>query len=907
MGVPRHRLSRTAAAMTLCRGEQASILLESGHFLSWISLRDIQKPKPRLDIMKLTRKMLFVLLLALPLSLIAQDEGGSGDGEEAKEEEKPKTIAELTEGAERLDGLFTLFRDPKTGETSMLVRKDQLDKEFIYFIHIANGVVDAGFFKGAYGPSFIFTFERRFDKLEVIRQNTSFYFDPDNAVSRAADANISRAILAVEKIAAEDEASGDILIKADKLFMSEAFVQISPTPNPDADPKTDFKLGKLDKDKSQILNLRSYPLNTDVEVEYVFHNATPAVGGNEAVTDARNVSIRALHSLIEVPDNDYQPRMADPRVGSFDEQITDLTSGEAAPYRDLMTRWHLVKKNPDAAVSDPVEPITWWIENTTPVEWRQLIMDAALEWNKSFEKAGFSNALVVKVQPDDADWDAGDIRYNVLRWTSSPNPPFGGYGPSFANPRTGQLIGADIMLEYSFLTRVTLAQKLIQGDTLQNGASLNDHFAEHYCALGNTLAMNGMFAELAADVAGMSSEVSSQLTRDEMHYLILHELGHTLGMNHNMKATQLLSPEESFSKEVLETGILAGSVMDYPAINFAGSEEKQTLFYTITPGPYDDWYIEYAYSEGLDDTEAEAARLDAIAARSSERELAFGNDADDMRSPGRALDPTVNIYDMSSDAVTYAADQMELMRDTLNRMATWTPEAGKSYQEVEQGAEIMMRLWGRHAATVSRYVGGVYVDRAMVGQNGGGDPFSPVERNKQKQAMQVLNRHLFAPDAFAVESGLWRRAAPQRRGFNHYGQTEDPKIHDAVLATQKNVLNHLLNPVVLKRITDTSLYGNEYSLREMMGDLSEAIFADDARDDVNSFRQNLQMEYVNRLAGMVRGEGRKAYHTPAQSLALYQLTNIQDLLGKRRGGNTATQAHTQHVLLTIERALSDDV
>jgi hypothetical protein len=422
--------------------------------------------------------------------------------------------------------------------------------------------------------------------------------------------------------------------------------------------------------------------------------------------------------------------------------------------------------------------------------------------------------------------------------------------------------------------------------------------------LGNTLAVNGMFAELALDVAGMSSALEGQLTRDEMHYLILHELGHTLGMNHNMKATQLLSPEEAFDKDVVENGILAGSVMDYPAINFAADEDEQTLFYTITPGPYDDWYIEYAYSPGLADAEAEAARLDAIASRSSEPQLAFGNDADDMRSPGKALDPRVNIYDMSSDSIGYAANQMALMQDTLNRMADWAPDEGTSYQEVLEGVEIMTRLWGRHAAVVSRWIGGVYVDRAMAGQDGGGDPLRPVEKSKQKRAMQVLNANLFAPDAFEVDEDLWRRTAPERRGFDHFGSTEDPKIHDAVLATQKSVLDHLMNPVVLKRITDTELYGNGYTLAEMMGDLSEAIFADDARDDVNSFRQNLQMEYVNRLAGMVKGDGRKAYHTPAQSMALYQLNNIQDLLAKRRGGDTATQAHTQHVLLTIERALA---
>jgi hypothetical protein len=126
----------------------------------------------------------------------------------------------------------------------------------------------------------------------------------------------------------------------------------------------------------------------------------------------------------------------------------------------LIHRWDLRKKDPNAAVSEPVEPIVWWIENSTPHEWRETIKNAVLEWNKAFEKAGFKNAVQVKIQPDDADWDAGDIRYNVLRWTSSPNPPFGGYGPSFVNPRTGQILGSDIMLEFVYHTNRVVLNRL---------------------------------------------------------------------------------------------------------------------------------------------------------------------------------------------------------------------------------------------------------------------------------------------------------------------------------------------------------------------------------------------------------------------------------------------------------------
>ena len=843
---------------------------------------------------------IWLLLTLLCHGLISWAEP-SEDADEAAEEEAPPTITEVTEGDTEYAGLFTFYRDQETGETTLRLEPEQFDREYIYFIHIADGVVDAGSFRGAYGPRFVFTLERRFDEVAIIRENTAFYFDPDNAISRASEANIARAVLAVQPIVAKDEETGALLIEADSLFLSEAWTQLSPSRDPDADPRRQFTVGDFDANKSQILALRSYPLNTDIEVEYVFHNPKPLVYGSDAVTDPRNISVRAMHSLIEMPDNDYQPRMADARLGSFNQRITDLTSTQSAPYRDVINRWNLVKQDPDAAVSDPVEPITWWIENTTPVEWRPLIEAAALEWNKAFEKAGFSNAVAVKTQPDDADWDAGDLRYNVLRWTSSPNPPFGGYGPSFANPRTGQLLGADIMLEYSFLNRSTLARELIQGESAGQHPLLWPEL--HTCAINNVLGMGTAFAASAIDMAGGDAAIEEQLRRDRMYYLILHEIGHTLGMNHNMKATQILDREQIQNPDVLQSGILAGSVMDYPAVNYAPTEAEQTLFYTIAPGPYDDWYIEYAYSPGLSDPDQEAERLAAIAARSSQPELVFGNDADDMRSPGTGLDPRVNIYDLSSDSIGYAASQMELMQRTLNKMAAWEPEAGDSYQQVVDGASLIIRLWGISAGVMSRWVGGVYVDRSVVGQEGGSEPLTPVERDQQKRAMAMLAEHLFSPSAFDVEGALWQQTAPERRGFDHYGYTEDPKVHEAVLAGQKRVLDHLLHPVVLKRIVDTALYGNAYPLDEMLPDLTAAIFAADQDTSVNAFRRNLQAEYVDRLGRIVTAGDSDGFDTSAQAMALYELDQLATMLGERPDSDTVTQAHTRYLSLKIEAVI----
>lgn len=384
-----------------------------------------------------------------------------------------KSIAAITAASERIDGFFTLFRKRADGSVHMLIRQEQLDHEFIYTVVAQDGVVQGGHFRGQYRDNKVLVLRRHFDRIEFVETNTGFYFDPASPLSRSGQANIPPAVLAVEKIVAEDKENGELLVALNPVLLKEKLSQIKPSANPKVKPGERFSLGKLSDARSKVVAINNYPENTSLLTEMVYENPAPVVQGDEDVTDSRAISVRVQHTLVAMPDNDFVPRAADYRIGYFTDRVTDLTSRDVAPYRDMITRWHLVKKNPEAAISDPVEPITWWIENTTPYEYRDVIKAAALSWNLAFEEAGFSNAIVVKQQPDDAGWDAGDIRYNVLRWTSSPNPPFGGYGPSFSNPRTGQIIGADIMLEFSFLTN-----RLRIRDVLQpGGLDVNSPFS----------------------------------------------------------------------------------------------------------------------------------------------------------------------------------------------------------------------------------------------------------------------------------------------------------------------------------------------------------------------------------------------------------------------------------------------
>ncbi len=828
----------------------------------------------------------------LPLLLAALAVGGCSTGAQVATPASPAasdstdTFAEAVKKSSRMDGLFTVYQDSTTGAAMMAIRPDQFDREFIYFTQVVDGVPVGGHFRGQFRDNSVFTIQRRFDKVEFVRENTSFYFDESNPVSRAAEANISPAVLAVEGVVAESDSL--VLIKADGLFLTEALAAVRPTPPPGM-PPTAFRLGTLSKDKTALVELRTYPENVDAIVRYVYDNPAPLNGGGEAVTDPRAVTVTLQHSLIAMPETDFEPLFEDPRVGYFTTAVTDLTSASSTPYRDLVHRWDL---RPGG------EPLVWWIENTTPLEYRDTIKDAALRWNEAFAEAGLPGIVEVRVQPDDADWDAGDMRYNVLRWTSSPTPPFGGYGPSFVNPRTGQILGADVMLEYSFLTnRMRYAETFDVATALLAEATAG---AEHgACTLGAQMQAQAMLGAAALRARGASERDVEMLVEHSIYYLVLHEIGHTLGLNHNMKASQMLTPEQTTDFALTERIGLMGSVMDYPAVNIAAPGESQGVFYSTRPGPYDVWAITYAYGD-LSDAER-AALLD----RSTERALVFGNDADDMRSPGKAIDPRVNIYDLSSDALAYAEGRMDLIEQTFQDLRQRTAVQGESYQDLYQAYLVLTGETRNQMNVASRYVGGVYVDRAMVGQPGATQPFTPVSRAEQKRAMDLLARGLFAPDAFDAAGGVYAYLARQRRGFEFFGAPEDPRIHARALAIQGGVMDHVLHPNTVGRVTDARLYGNAYPLSEVMADLTAAVFDADARGEVNTFRQNLQVEYVTRLAALMADE-KDDYDSVAQSQGLAQLRRVDAMLAAAPSASAETRAHREHLRFLIERALHTD-
>jgi hypothetical protein len=826
------------------------------------------------------------------------------------EDEDDDTIESFVEDFEVMEGLFTLYRDPEDGDLYMEIREDQLGEEFIYFTYAENGAPRVGLFRGQFRESStVLTFNKRYGDIEIAEENTSFSFDEDNALSRASDANITRAPLASLSIEAETEGEGEnddrYLIEIGSVLVGEDLHQIKPAGPQGPAAASAFDMGRLQSGLTRIVDMRAYPENTDFLVEYVFHNGTPRNFGGPEITDARAVAVQVQHTFVQAPDDAFTPRADDFRVGYFGQQITNLTDASVTPFDDVINRWRLEKQDPDAEVSDPVEPIVWWIENTTPVEYRDTIREAALTWNIAFEAAGISNAIEVRQQPDDADWDAGDIRYNVLRWTSSPTPPFGGYGPSFTNPRTGEIIGADIMLEYVFLTNRIRYTELfdvaglspwLPADMLEEMTGEAPFPLEHehgaMCNFAEHLQMETQGALAMMQAAGASEDAQSEIVRQSLHYLIIHEIGHTLGLMHNMGASSGVSLEDLASGETV-----TNSIMDYPALNLPADLTEEVQYSQEVPGPYDIWAIQYGYTPEED-------ALPAILARSTETQHFLGNDADDMRAPGRHIDPRVMINDLSSDPVSWAEGRVALINQSLEALPERFVREGETYQPLLTSYLILSGQRFGAANVASRHVGGIYNNRSAVGQDGAQTPFIPVSRDKQEQALAVLEAAVFGPDAFTIEEAYADRLQAQRRQFNHFGNDEDPGLHARAFAQQQAILAHLTHPNLLDRMTDVARYGGDYPVAEYMGDLTAIMFQDDIRGEPNTYRQNLQVAYLQALIGIVGDTG--SYPPVARSAALASINDVKGWLGAEwipdLMGSREARAHRAHLRALIRAA-----
>ena len=716
------------------------------------------------------------------------------------QKENMQTVEEFIEdeGLKLIEGYLKIYSDEDAEAYFLKLDEEDIDKQFLYFAYIMNAPQGSLLTGGLPSDGKVLEFRNfKKDNIGLYQINTSYMNGDDNNIGTSTITNITEAFIENFKPVARTENS--VLISVNNFLMSEKIESLSYVPQ-EYREYVSVNYGRPDPSKTLIDKVFNNKTNTAVEVTFAYTNKSPNSDAYSvaAVTDPRYLSVTGRHIFIKMPDEGYEPRINDHRIGYFVNKSTDLTSYENYPNFALINKWRLVKKDPSAALSEPVEPIVYWVENTTPEEIVPAVVAGIENWNIAFEEAGFKNAIVAKIQPKDATWDAADYDYNVVRWSSEPDGRLLGIGPSVSNPLTGEIISADIVNKL-------LAVKL----------------GHNYRKLYGYTEDNDPLMQYITN-------------------LTLHEVGHTLGLRHNFRGSQLYSPTEIHNKDITGNTIMS-SVMDYDPINVAPEGVEQGIFFSTVPGIYDKWAIKFGYTPNLSSEERKELLLESV-----KRELTFGTDDEAMSYPGNNIDPRTKRYDMSSDPIAYAADITKIIDKKINELPNIYSDE-ETFNNYTDAFYRFFRTKGRFLETVAQQIGGVYINKIASSQKEY-TSLEAVPYEKQKQAMSLLAEKVFANGAMNYDQKILSNLIYERDtkdSLSEDGNNNDPDFHALVLSSQKNILRNILHPNVMKRLINSSLYGNEYMPSEVLADLNSAIFI--SGEEPDTFKMSLQSSYVDLL------------------------------------------------------------
>ncbi len=845
-----------------------------------------------------------------------------------------KPFAELIKDAKAFSGLFTLYQTEEKVYLELGV--DQLDRTFMLSVTCESGIGERGFYAAQMCGELPVRFHRQAKTVQLVAVNVRFRAADTTAFQRAIGRSFSDSILGSTPVASLPHPERKtVLIDLGAILLTDLPMQAYAL-------EATFRIPyRFDARNSYIGGIKAFERN--VEIGTVAHYAAErpplpplAPGGPPMpapprnLPDVRSMAFAFRYSLSEVPATPgFRPRVADDRVGHFFAAMDDFTTDAGhTPTVRYITRWHVEKADPAAAMSRPTKPIVFWLENTIPLKYRDAVRQGALLWNKAFERLGLQDVIVVEQQPDDADWDPADVRYSTIRWFAATDAGFA-IGPSRANPVTGELYDADISFSDGIMRSVRgqvpevlgpltwdepVPASLVRPGWMRTQALT--------CTLMADMANNAAFGFELVTLRGIDPE-SPEADAFVNQWLIevtAHEVGHTLGLRHNFRASTIRGFSTLHDKSVTAAEGLTGSVMDYIPVNLARPGQPQGEYHQTTLGPYDYWAIEYAYKPIAGTSpDAERTELRAIASRVADPLLSYGTDEDAGFGAGWtwSSDPLATRGDLGSDPLEYFAHSVALVRELWNGVEAKVQAPGEGYQILRRSFLRGLRQAGGALLDSARYIGGVYHYRDHVGDPGDRVPFVPVPAAKQREALHLIRDHLFAPGAFTIAPGLLNKLTPDRfpdfSNFASFERRPDYPVHQEILSLQAAALGRLFHPTVMSRVLDNELRvaspAETLPLSTVFATIRDAIWAEtaEARVDVNSFRRSLQREHLRRLIGLVVRDA--VAPEDARSLARHNLTLLRARLSAAtsKAATVETRAHLQESLARIDETLAAQV
>ncbi|HUE75177.1 MAG TPA: zinc-dependent metalloprotease [Pirellulaceae bacterium] len=828
--------------------------------------------------------------------------------------------AVLLKDAKTIPGMITLYQ--KGNNLYAELMPGDYSQEYIVLISISRGIGRGQLLGGmswGFGDDWIWQFRKVDENVHIVRKNVRFKATPKSPESHAVQNAYTDSVLFSLPASIKGPKGGD-LVDLTRVFFSD-LPQIS-----QALPGFSFA-----GDRSTWASVKGFESNLELEVA-----ATYSSGGQlniDTVPDSRGVTINVHYSISKIPQTSYQPRLADDRIGYFLTVVKDFSSkSDRDQFIRYINRWDLQKADPSLKLSPPVKPIEFWIEKSVPFKYEKAIYDGIYEWNKAFETAGFVNAIIVKRQQEGDTMDPEDIRYNFFRWITS-NAGFA-MGPSRVNPYTGQILDADIIFdadfltswkdEYENLTQATIAE--LTGGALE--PDLHQRQAEmfsmprsdrHNCTLTRGMSMQMGFGHTAIMAASADPKIrEEQLDKFIMQGLkevTMHEVGHTLGLRHNFKASKWLSIKDMCDPEKAKGGIVA-SVMDYSPANIVPKDWKQGDYYMQTVGPYDIWAIEYGYKPNAD-----AAELKKIAARSGEPQLAYSTDEDtSMFDP----DPDTNRFDWGSDPLEFAQVRMQIYNELLPGFVERVTKEGDDYTQARRVLNILLAQRGQALSFAARYIGGLKTSRSHFGDKDAKPPVTPVDAKTQRDVLALLEENVFTDKPYQLSPDVYNKLGWSN--WSHWGRQPSNRkefpVHEAVLMWQERVISQLLSGRTLTRLHDSELRApadeDVLTAAELIERLTKSIYSevDNTKEGeytprkpaISSMRRNLQRSYLKSLSHLAMGNGDAPQD--CQTVAYDQLSQLNQrmtaLLGNQAVASkldTYSRAHLQESSDRIKKVL----
>src|SRR5580658_9772605 len=623
---------------------------------------------------------------------------------------------------------------------------------------------------------------------------------------------------------------------------------------PEFSARRALSAGDMDSGRSFIEEFKAFPRNINVRV-LASYAAGKKSGGGSSDDGPQSSGVTALicHSMVKLPETQMKPRRFDSRVGFFTETFTDYSdhNDHEAETVDYILRWRLEKKNPEAKISEPVKPIVFYVAREVPEKWKSYVKAGIEDWQPAFEAAGFSNAIIGKYAPDpheDPDWDVEDARISSIRWL--PADIENAFGPQVHDPRSGEILSADVRMFHN-------VQKLIR-DWYFVQASPCDPRAQTF--------------PLPDDLEG-----------EMIRAVVSHEVGHSLGFPHNMKASSSYSIEQLRNPGWTKTNGTAPSIMDYARFNYVAQPgDGAALMLKI--GPYDYFAVNWGYREFPKDADEKAELEKLVKVQIDQPIYRFGD-------PNPAVDSTQQTEDLGSNAVE--ATKLGLLN--LQRVAGYlvkaTSKPGKDYELLSNEYDELLAQWSREMGHVANVVAGVQEINLYYGD--ASRRYFPNPADYQQQAVSFLLEHaLSTPTLFTGEDIVARLTAE--------GTAQ------RILNAQNNVLRNLIASQRINRLAEIEQSSTNaiYTPEKLFTDLRDGLFRELSAKpvDIDLYRRNLQRSYIDMLSANIKTPATDS-DLPAYSRA--ELENIRALIKKSDVSRSKplVQVHLKDLTARITHAL----